>query len=210
MIFDLDFTLIDNSFTICKAFYFALDSFQVPLPPQERILAKIGIPLKEMFLEYLSAADAEKAKNLFREYYKTHYYEGVKFIPGALEVLEKLKGLGYFLAILTSKKTEYAKKLLEYLQLNKYFSYILGEQEDMAPKPNPAQLKYIISKFPTMERVFMIGDHLVDCLAARFAGIPFIGVLTGNTTEQELRKCAGPSAFLLKSIADLDPSQHLI
>ena len=56
----------------------------------------------------------------------------------------------------------------------------------------------------------MIGDHVVDCLAAKEAGINFIGVLTGNTPEKDLRHCAGKDAPILKSIKDIVPSRHLI
>lgn len=209
VIFDLDFTLIDNSFTICKSFEYALNQFQITPPKKEQIKMKIGIPLKEMFLDILDDKNAEKAVHLFREYYGVHFFEGVKFLPGAKELLDKLKDLGYRLALLTSKKTDLAIKLLEYYDLKTYFEYILGEQQEFKPKPHPASIFHIISKFSKMEKVFMVGDHTVDCLAAKNAGINFIGVLTGNTTERELKNCAGKDAFILKSVKDVDPSKHL-
>ncbi|NVM53382.1 MAG: HAD family hydrolase [Candidatus Helarchaeota archaeon] len=210
VIFDLDFTLIDNSFAICKAFNYALESFQINPPMKEKIIEKIGIELKDMFLDYLDDANAERGVHLFRQYYRTHFFEGVKIIPGAIDLLEKLQGLRYKLALLTSKKTELAIKLLEYIDLKKYFDFILGEQQEFKPKPNPEPILYILSKFPKIDKVFMIGDHDVDCLSAKNAGINFIGVLSGNTSEKNLRKCAGEDAIIIKHVGNIDPPIHLI
>ncbi len=210
VIFDLDFTLIDNSITICKAFEYAFAKFQVSIPERATIMKTIGIPLKDMFLDYLADDDAEKAVTYFREYYKSHYFEDVKFIPGALDVLRQLKALGYQMALLTSKRTDLAVKLLEYYQLKQYFEVILGEQKEFRPKPAPDSLHYILAQFPGIDKAFMVGDHIVDCLASRSAGIGFIGVLTGNTTMQQLRDCAGNKAIILENIARIKPMIHLI
>ncbi len=210
VIFDLDFTLIDNSHAIFRSFEFALKQFHLPAPQKEQILKKIGIPLKTMFLDYLDENNAEKAVHYFREYYREHYYEGVRILPGSINILEKLKKLGYKLALLTSKKTEYAIKLLEHINLKNYFEFIQGEQPNLPPKPNPASIHLILTKFQGIKKAFMIGDHLVDCLAAKKAGINFIGVLTGIISERELRQCAGEAGIILKSIADLDPFNHLL
>jgi HAD superfamily hydrolase (TIGR01549 family) len=210
VIFDLDFTLIDNSFTICNAFNCALKQFQLSAPETQKILDKIGIPLKEMFLDYLDEANAEKAVDFFREFYATHFFEGVKILPGALDLLTKLQNSGYQIAVLTSKKTELAIKLLEHIHLKQYFTLILGEEHRFKPKPDPEPIFYIQSKFPMVKKIYLIGDHLVDCLAARNAQINFIGVATGNTSESALRKCAGNNALILKNLQSLDPDRHLI
>jgi HAD superfamily hydrolase (TIGR01549 family) len=209
VIFDLDFTLIDNSYIICKSFEFALRQFNVELPNRARIIKKIGIPLKEMFLEYLEPTEAERAVLAFREYYGEHFFEKVQIIPGAVELLETLSRRQCQLALLTSKKTALAKRLLQRIGFAKYFKFILGEQQEFKPKPDPASLYHIISHFPNIEKAYMIGDHLVDCQAARRAGINFIGVLTGNTPEVELQSCAGEGALILASVEDIVPENHL-
>ncbi|HUX98117.1 MAG TPA: HAD family hydrolase [Candidatus Deferrimicrobium sp.] len=210
VIFDLDFTLIDNSFTICNAINYALKQFQLSAPETQKILDKIGIPLKEMFLDYLDEANAEKAVDFFREFYATHFFEGVKILPGALDLLTKLQNSGYQMAVLTSKKTEFAIQLLEHINLKQFFPLILGEEHKFRPKPDHESIFYIRSKFPSVKKVFLIGDHLVDCLAAQSAQINFIGVVTGNTSESALRKCAGKNALILKTLQSLDPKRHLI
>lgn len=210
IIFDLDFTLIDNSFAICSSFNHALAYFQIGPLEHSEILKMIGIPLKTMFLEYLEEKDSERGVTLFREYYKMHYFENVKLLPGARNLLDQLKESRYRLALLTSKKTNLAIKLLEYINLKHYFEQIIGEQKEFKPKPDPSSITYLISKFPTVKKIYMIGDHLVDCQAAKRAGISFIGVLTGNTSEAEIRTCAGIEGSILKSVQDIIPSQHLL
>jgi phosphoglycolate phosphatase len=210
VIFDLDFTLIDNSIAICNAFNHAAKAFQREPFQKAQIMGMIGIPLKEMFLSFLGTEDADKAVLVFREYYQTHFSEGLIFIPGALNLLKNLKKLGYQLAVLTSKKTELAEKVLEYIHIKKYFRVFLGEQKEFEPKPNPASVKYIISKCTNVEKVFLIGDHPIDCLTAQNAGINFIGVLTGNHTEKDFHNCIDRSIILLKSVQEIDPVRHLI
>lgn len=209
VIFDLDFTLIDNSYAICQAFIHALQQFSVTPPKVEYIIAKIGIPLKEMFLEYLSAEKAQKAVTYFREHYASHFFENLTCISGAIDLLNDLRDLGYRIALLTSKKTEFAKKLLHHIKMDHYFAYVLGEQEDIAPKPSPASIKFIVAQFSGIQKVYMIGDHVVDCLASKRAGIGFIGVLSGNTPEADLRACAGEASVILETVRDIIPQIHL-
>ncbi|MFX1298513.1 MAG: HAD family hydrolase [Promethearchaeota archaeon] len=210
VIFDLDFTLIDNSFAICNAFNYALNFFNINPIANDIIIKKIGIPLKDMFLDYLNEENAEKGVLLFREYYSTHFFEGVKIIPGALELLIRLKESGYQLALLTSKKTKYALKLLEHIDLKKYFGFILGEEDYIKSKPDPAPIITARAHFPNVDKAFMVGDHIVDCLAAKNANVAFIGVLTGTTTKEEFKGCAGPNIAVLKSVKEIIPSKHLI
>ncbi|MDD1778236.1 MAG: HAD family hydrolase [Candidatus Helarchaeota archaeon] len=210
VIFDLDFTLIDNSVAICNAFNNVAKAFQRKPFQKAQIMEMIGIPLKEMFLSFLGTEDAEKAVQIFRDYYQTHFSEGLKLIPGAKGILQKLKKFGYNLALLTSKKTELAEKVLEYLKIKIYFAVIVGEQKEFKPKPDPASINYIMSKFSNVEKAFMVGDHPIDCLTARNAGIHFIGVLTGNHTEQDFQNCIKKDIILLKSVQWLNPASNLI
>jgi len=210
VIFDLDFTLIDNSIAICNAFNYALKTLHVKPLKKKQIRANIGIPLKEMFLPYVHSEDAEKAVELFREYYGERFFEGVELIPGATALLRHLKELDFNLALLTSKKTELAKKLLEYLKIKNYFSIIIGEQKEFAPKPNPASIYYIISKFPNIKKTFLIGDHPIDCLSAQNAGINFIGVLSGNYSKKDFQSCTKKNLIFLKSVREINPALHLI
>ncbi len=210
VIFDLDFTLIDNSIAIYNAFKYAFSHFQVNQLDNGELIKKIGLSLKTVFLDYLDEARAEKAVQLFREYYSVHFFEGIKFLPGAIDILETLSKLGYKLALSTSKKTDLAIKLVEHIGLKKYFSFVLGDQEGIEPKPSPDPLKYIISQFPGIIKAYMIGDHLVDLISAQKAQINFIGVLTGNTSEKEFRKYARRNTIIIQSVKDIRPSRHLI
>lgn len=210
VIFDLDFTLIDNSVAICNAFNYTAKAFQREPFQKAQIMSKIGIPLKEMFLPFLGADDAEKAVQIFRDYYRTHFSEGLKLIPGVKGLLKQLKKIGYNLALLTSKKTELAEQVLEYLKIKTYFPVIIGEQKEFKPKPDPASVKYIISRFSNIRKVFMIGDHPIDCLTAQNAGIQFIGVLTGIHSEEDFQNCMMKGLVFLKSVQWLNPALNLI
>lgn len=208
IIFDLDFTLIDNSFTICNSFIHALELFKVPPPEKARIIQKIGVPLKDMFLDYLDEPNAKKAVQLFRDYYSVHFFEGVELIPGAIALLKELKEQGYRLALLTSKKTDLAIKLMDRIDLKQYFEFILGEQPEFKPKPDPASIFHIMARFPETNRAYMVGDHIVDCMAAQNSSIKFIGVLTGITSEKEFRNYADKDTIILESVKDILPSSH--
>ena len=95
IIFDLDFTLIDNSTAICNSFNYALRKSNKEPLERTIIIKKVGIPLLDMFLDYLDEGAAKGAVLSFREYYGKNFFEDVKIIPGVIDLLKNLNNIRY-------------------------------------------------------------------------------------------------------------------
>ena len=190
-LFDLDGTLTDPKIGITKSYQYALAAFGIHEEP-DNLTKFIGPPLREIFSFYgFSGSDTEKAVAKFREYYTDKgLFENVVY-PGVPEILDKLKNNGLIMAVVTSKVTIYANRILEHFNLNEYFSLVLGDTMD-GSLTKSGKSGLIITALETLKKPrmlpVMVGDRLHDILGARDAGIDSIGVTWGYGTPDELKR----------------------
>ena len=111
---------------------------------------------------------------------------------GVAGTLERLKGAGYTLAIVTAKPRQPLDALLTHHKIDHYFCgfrtcddiAIRGEK----CKPYPDQLLSIIRELDyTPDRAVMVGDTCMDIKMARAANVRSIGVTWGNHPKDRLR-----------------------
>jgi phosphoglycolate phosphatase len=129
--------------------------------------------------------------------------ETLEDIPGAAEAIEKLKAMGFKLAVLTRGHHGYAVEALKKMGINRYFDVILGRGETPQPKPYREAIDYTVRQMGlTVDEVVMVGDHQIDYDSAKNSRCRFIGVATGrrglNSWENQI-----PPPVLLDSVADL-------
>jgi len=184
--FDLDFTLINNKKGIVNSFNYALRKFNLPEVNKTFIEKMIGLPLNDMFSEFTDL-DPSKLSYAFREFYGAKGIYQSKLLSGVKNKLKELREYGFQLGIITSKKQELAKKIAEYLNINEFFNYILGESDQIKSKLDP-NLKLILHEQNPGSTFIIIGDHPKDALLSKSLSCPFIGVLSGSHDEESLRK----------------------
>lgn len=207
--FDLDNTLINNREGIVNSFNYALQKFNLPIMNRDIIEKMIGIPLHQMFLT-ITEENVNELIQSFREYYgKKGIYQG-HLIKGAKEKLKELKNLGFILGIITSKKQEMAVEMVEILKVRKYFDYILGETEERKKlgKLDPS-LKAFFKKNYLNHQIIVIGDHPKDVMLSNNLKCPFIGVLTGNHSNQDLIECKEGKYIILNNIREITQNRIL-
>ncbi|MFX1500345.1 MAG: HAD family hydrolase [Promethearchaeota archaeon] len=201
--FDLDNTLINNRDGIVASFNYALNKFNLPKLDKSKIEHIIGIPLDDMFAKF-STQDPSTLSSAFREYYgKKGIYQATP-LPGIKFKLVELKNLNFTLGIITSKKQELAKKLVEILQIKDYFDYIIGETEDTKKlgKLDPKLVEILKNKYPH-QRIIVIGDHPKDVLLSNNLNCPFIGVLTGNHSANQLKELKKGNLKIINSVSEI-------
>jgi phosphoglycolate phosphatase len=201
--FDLDFTLVNNKQGIIDSFKYALDKFNVPHIQDSEILRMIGLPLADMF-QKVSNLDTNKLMDAFREYYKVKGIYQIELLSGVREKLIELKDNPFFLGIITSKKEEMARKVVKYLGISHFFEYIIGEGKIMKTKMDPCLVKHLYIDYPNYQFI-IVGDHPKDRILAENLGAPFIGVLTGNHSAEELQRNCNTEIFILNSVRELSP-----
>ena len=202
--FDLDNTLINNREGIVNSFNYALQKFNIPTLERVEIEKMIGIPLDDMF-KVVSDIDPKKLSAAFREYYREKgIYQGSLF-PGVKETLEILKKNHFILGIITSKKQELAIQATKILSIFKYFDYVIGESELIKSKLDPNLKTYFQKEYSEYD-IVIIGDHPKDMALAQNINAPFIGVLTGNHSAEELRRGNPAKTLILTNVTELFPN----
>ena len=76
--------------------------------------------------------------------------------------------------------------MLSHLEIDRYFSTILGYNDVAKPKPNPDMVNVLLDKYNTKkDKTKLIGDSNKDIAAAKKAGIEGILVNWGFSDHKE-------------------------
>ncbi len=188
--FDFDGTIVDSAPGIKESVKYALSYFGIEETREEMLNLFIGPPLFDAFSEHynMNKEDADKAVEKYRENYNgNNAMEHFLVYDGVEEMLKTLKSEGFTLCIASAKPTPYIKKMLESVDLAKYFYFINGASFDETKRTKSAVIKETIevNNFPK-ERILMVGDRENDVTGARKCGIDILGVLYGYGDEKEL------------------------
>ncbi|MFX1311474.1 MAG: HAD family hydrolase [Promethearchaeota archaeon] len=201
--FDLDNTLIENRSGIVNSFNYALRKFNITEIAKEKIEKMIGIPLEEMFSE-VSEKDPSLLAFAFREFYKKKGIYQSRLLSGVKNKLSEFKKEGFTLGIITSKKQEIAENVVKYLNIDNFFDYIIGETEERKSlgKLDPKIKEILLKKYPGY-KIIIIGDHPKDAMLSNNLNCPFIGVLTGTHTVDELKQIKSSKSIFIDSLKEL-------
>jgi phosphoglycolate phosphatase len=186
LLFDLDGTLSDPLVGIGRSINYALSHFGYPELPLSKLAMHVGPPLDQAFssitgLSSSSALDGFVAK--YRERYgEVGYSENVLY-PGIQEVMHSLAGAGVSLGVCTSKRRDFAERILELFRLRSYFSFVCGGE---IGTHKWQQIRDLLENGVVNKSTVMIGDRAVDLSAAHRNGLPAAGVLWGYGSRQEL------------------------
>jgi len=202
LLFDLDFTLIDNREGIINSFNHALTSMNYSKLPSSEIEPMIGEPLEDMFSRYVKG-NVKDFITIFREYYTRKGIKELEFLDGAREKIIELHELGFNLGILTSKKEQLAQILIQNKGLSQYFKIILGSTPERKKKNSPKLIELLIEKLPEIKHYCMIGDHQSDAEVSELLKCPFVGLLSGKSTRDGLIKATSMKNIILETIGDL-------
>jgi phosphoglycolate phosphatase len=183
ILFDLDGTITDSGEGITKSVQYALKSFDILVNNLEELRKFIGPPLKESFKEYYKF-DEEKANRAlvkYREYYADKGIYENSLYDGMIELLDKLKKNGKTIILATSKPEVYAKQILKYFKIDKYFTFVAGSDFDETRVRKGDVIKYALegAKISDLSKVIMVGDREHDIIGSKENNIKSIGVLYG-------------------------------
>src|SRR5699024_9394380 len=88
-----------------------------------------------------------QAKEKFTDYYKTTIEKGSVLYPQVLTTLATLHHHQIPLAIISNKPSQFLPALLQSLNIEHYFSLILGGDDVVKQKPHPAPLYFALATF---------------------------------------------------------------
>lgn len=186
VVFDLDGTLSDPLVGIGRSINYALSHFGYAELPLAQLSVHVGPPLDQAFsvitgLSSSSALDGFVAK--YRERYGEIGYSENVLYPGIPTALDTLSQSGMKLGVCTSKRVDFAEKILELFGLRSYFSFVSGGE---IGRHKWQQLQTLLEDGVITQSTVMVGDRSVDITAAHRNGLHAAGVLWGHGSRAEL------------------------
>jgi phosphoglycolate phosphatase len=186
IIFDLDGTLIDSSIDITNAINYALAPYGIkPLTVKETIKL-VGEGITRLMEKLIESRRSEIRNDInkeilverFLEHYSSHLIDNTTVYPKVRETLERLKD--YKKAVISNKREPLSIKILNDLDLLKYFDLVLGSDSTPEKKPSPVPIRHVMERLNVSEKESVIvGDSNFDIEAGRAAGIKTIAVTYG-------------------------------
>lgn len=205
LFFDLDGTLIDSEPGILGGIAHTLDALGHSPQSREALLPWIGPPLHDSF-EALFGGDrarAEQAVALYRERYDTQGWREHRVYAGIAAMITALAAEGWRLAVVTSKREVFARRIIDALPFGTAFASVIGASDDGARRYKRELIAEALSRLQlTASGATMIGDRRMDIEGARRHDMRSIGVLWGFGSADELRTAgadrlvASPDALL--------------
>jgi HAD superfamily hydrolase (TIGR01509 family) len=193
LIFDLDGTLVDTVYAHVFAWQRALAEARMPIDGwriHRRIGMSGGLFARAVARETGSDLTPQQAEalqrrhgELFRELLPTR-----RALPGAVQLLRKLRELGVPHGIATSGRRPEIDASLEALQVPD--TMVVVDRGDVTrAKPAPDLFLACQQRLGVpAQDCYVVGDAVWDLLAARRAGMLSVGVLSGGYGEDELTR----------------------
>jgi phosphoglycolate phosphatase len=198
LVFDLDGTLVDSRRDIAESANELLASLGAPPLDHDEVVRMVGEGARLLVKRVLAAAgaadlDLEAAYARFSAIYDRRLADHTRPYPGVVPGLDRLAER-FTLAVLTNKPQHHTDRLLEALDLRRYFVQALGGDTVHGRKPDPAGLASLVAGAGAVPQgALLLGDSWVDAETARrggtrfcfadygFGAAPREGLLTGET-----------------------------
>jgi HAD superfamily hydrolase (TIGR01549 family) len=191
LIFDLDGTLVDTVYAHVFAWQLALAEAGMPIDGwrihrrigmsgglfARAVAREVGRPLDDAETEAIQKRHGE----LFRELLPER-----RPLPGAIELLRDLRGLGVTHGIATSGRRPEIDRSLEALGVGPE-TVVVERGDVLRAKPEPDLFVECARRLEAVpDDCYVVGDAVWDLLAARRARMLSVGLLSGGYGEDEL------------------------
>ncbi len=208
ILFDLDGTLVDTVTDIRNALNYALNPYGKKNLSVEQTKKMIGEGINRLIEKSLGKEGIQwrdVAITRFLDYYSKHLIDNSTVYPCVRETLEKLSG--YKKAIISNKKEDLSRDLLEKLDLLKHFELIIGSDTASERKPSAVPVIYALAKFNIgPHEAVIVGDSNYDIEAGEKAGVKTIAVTYGYRERRYLLD----ADHIINSFNDLFPVLDII
>ena len=202
---DLDGTLVDSQPGIVASCQAALQALGHEPAVAPDITAAIGLPLEDMMRLILKPYRDDRVSEAvaaYREHYGVTGLLESKLYPGISASLGEMRDCGLRLYLATSKRTIFARRILEHLELATCFEAICGSEPHGELDHKPELIAHILSQHRLQpECSVMVGDRRYDVAGAHANGIPAVGVLWGYGPRDELESAGAD--LLVETPSDL-------
>lgn len=190
-LFDLDGTLVDTNYLHTLAWWQALRQHGHDVP-MVRIHRAVGMGADRLLDEVLGAQRRRAEDDAIADAHGTLYavwYESLLPFEGAAALLRATAARGWRIVLASSAAEEEVAAVRRRLGADDVIEAATSGADVAATKPAPDLVETALRSVDAdpSDAVF-VGDTVWDVEAARRAGVPCIGLLTGGTPRAELEK----------------------
>lgn len=209
-IFDCDGTLVDSQANICRAMEMAFAAEGLGEPDHHHVRRIVGLSLVEAMRIMVPGADPQ-LHNVLADHYKNAFHElrgngalqQEPLYDGLRELLDRLDGAGWLLAVATGKSDRGLDLCLTHHGIKQRF--ISLQTADRHPsKPHPSMIHQALADAGALpDHAVMIGDTSYDMAMGVAANVRPIGVDWGYHDAHELEAAGAASiAFDMDQLFD--------
>jgi len=189
ILFDLDGTLLDTIADLTDSVNHALRLHGLPARTAAEVRRFIGNGASRLMELSVPGGLADPLFETCLASFQDHYAQNrqkTRPYPGIMELLARLSGQGFRLAIV-SNKPDAAVQALSREWFGALIDIAIGESKGIPKKPDPATVYMALEAMRSAPgRCAYIGDSEVDVQTARNARISFIGVTWGYRDRETL------------------------
>ncbi|HET9363105.1 MAG TPA: HAD-IA family hydrolase [Vicinamibacterales bacterium] len=183
VLFDFDLTLADSSAAVVECVRFALHGLGLGTVEVGAIHRTVGLSLSDSLRVLTGHNDpvlAESFSKLFVERADEVMVSSTTLYPRSAFVLGVLRERGIGTAIVSTKFRYRIQAILAAADVRDAVDVIVGGEDVAQHKPHPEALRRALAQLgvdPT--HALYVGDHPIDGVAAKNAGVRFVRVMTG-------------------------------
>jgi HAD superfamily hydrolase (TIGR01549 family) len=211
ILFDIDGTLVDSTYHHAIAWQRAFARHDITIPLW-RVHRTIGMGGDKLVAEVAGEDVEERLGDDLRDEWREEYVaikSEVAPLPGAAELVHRLAGAGYLVALASSGDPEFADETLDDLGIRDDVSVLKTSDDVDGSKPDPDLVEVTLEALGS-SRAVLIGDTPYDVESAGRAGLKCIGLRSGGYSEAELVE-AGAALVVdaPEDLLDLDWDNYL-
>jgi HAD superfamily hydrolase (TIGR01509 family) len=188
VLFDIDGTLIDSNYLHVHAWLQAFDAEGLPVSAWRvhRGIGMDGTSLVRTLAEDASQDTLDRLKDGHSRFYKESTAL-LALLPGARDLLSWVASQGLQVVLATSAPEDELATLREILDSEDIISAVTSSEDVDTAKPKPDIVRVALDRAGvTAQDAVFVGDAVWDCEAAKRAGVPSIGLLSGGSSRAEL------------------------
>ena len=189
VLFDFDYTLVDSSRAVIECVNCALRELSHEEVAGNAIKRTIGKSLQVTYKTLTGDESVERAGEFLRLFVARAdavMSDMTSLIPSALDIVRDMRTAGYRTGIVSTKYRYRIEEILARNSIPSPVDVIIGGSDVTHTKPHPEGIVTAMTKLSaTPAHTIYVGDSVVDAGAARGAGVRFVAVLSGVTSEEE-------------------------
>lgn len=177
ILFDLDGTLVDSALSIGDVLNQMRVERNLDCLEIQKYKEWISLGANDLIANSLeiSVSDVDPFLQEFRIRYASKKTASTDMFPHVKETLSQIKNIGITMGICSNKPIHLCQKVLSDLNLDGYFSCVVGGGSASSSKPSREPIDLALSMLGQFHcDALLVGDSTVDQRASKNSGLPFI------------------------------------